>query len=255
MLYRAHLQLFLVFLLAAGIALAQSPADIIKPLSKSDVFVALETAREGTQDLIEKTNAELIAAIKVRGVDFVLTPEEEWQLGMRNASEDLLAAIRKAVDPVEREARVNANRQQRLYTEFAAGYNANDLTSRRAALVAAREFVSLYSADQNVAEIITFMQRNLPRLEQSVSMMEQREAAIERARAESIERQQRMDEQRLDRERRRAEANAANAAANGANRSTPNAPGTRADTKEEAPPARQPSDPGYRTPRYPIRRP
>ncbi len=251
MLYRAQLHLLTIILLVAGAVFAQSAET--KPVAKSDVFTALEAAREGTEELIAKTNAELVAAISKRGVDFVLTPEEEWQLGMRNASEDLLATIRQAVDPQEREARIAANNQQRLYAEFAAGYNSNDLASRRAALTAAREFVSLYSSDSNVAEIVTFMQRNLPRLEQGVTMMAQREEAMERVRAQALERQQRMEQERLARDRRREEA-AANSA-NGQTNRNPQAP-NRPETKETAPIVRQPSDPLVRTPRIPIvRRP
>ena len=223
MLYRVQLQLFLLVLLVSGQIFAQSPTDQ-KPVSKSDVFMALEAAKERSQDLIMKANEDLIAAIGQRGVDFVLTPEEEWQLEMRDASDELLAAIRDAVDPQEREARINADRQQRLYIQFASNYNGSDLASRSAALTAAREFVALYGTDSNVAEIVTFMQRNLPRLQQSVSMLEQREAAMERARAQAIERQQQRDQERQGRERRRQETAEERAAREEFRRRDPNAP-------------------------------
>jgi len=252
MLYRAHLQLFLVILLA-GAAFAQAPADT-KPVTKGELFETLEASRT-SDELLKKANVDLIKAIEGRGVDFVLTPEEEWQLEMRDASEDLLAAIRAAIDPSEREARINADRQQRLYTQFATNYNSNDLAGRNSAVIAAREFVSLYANDPNVAEIVTFMQRSLPRLEQSVMMMEQREAAMQRARAEAIERQQRMEQQRQERDRRRQE----NTAGTGNDTNPPNGRSSnRSETREEMvpPPPRQPSDPVVRTPRYPIiRRP
>ena len=250
MLYRAHLQLFLVLLLAAAAICAQT-ADT-GPVTKSEVLSALEAARE-SGDLLGKANTDLVAAIAKRGVDFVLTAEEEWQLSMRDASVELLNAIRDAVDPKEREARINADRQQRLYNEFAANYNSNDLTSRRAALNAAREFVSLYTNDGNVAEIVTFMQRNLPRLEQSVNMMEQREAAIERARNEALARQQRMEQERQQRDRRREES-AENAAAREQFRRRDLNSTNRSEGKEEAPPPRQPSDPIVTRPRMPITR-
>lgn len=250
MLYRAHLQLFLVLLLAAGAVCAQT-ADA-GPVTKSEVLSALEAARESA-DLLKKVNTDLVEAIAKRGVDFVLTPEEEWQLGMRDASDELLKAIRDAVDPKEREARINADRQQRLYNEFAANYNSNDLTSRRAALNAAREFVSLYTGDGNVAEIVTFMQRNLPRLEQSVNMMEQREAAVERARNEALARQQRMEQDRQQRDRRREES-AENAAAREQFRRRDSNSANRTDVKDEVPQPRQPSDPVMPRPRVPVTR-
>lgn len=256
MLYRAHLQLFIVILLAAGAVFAQSAET--KPVTKSDIFVALEAGRESAE-LLKKTNTDLIAAIKERGVDFVLTPEEEWQLEMRDAGEDLLAAVREAIDPNEREARITANRQQGLYNQFAANYNSNDLAGRQTAVTAAREFVQLYADDPNVAEIVTFMQRSLPRLEQSVTMMAQREEAMQRARAMALERQQQMQRQREERDRRRQEsaANAANPQGD-RNAVSPNGRSNKDDTPRQPsdPVVRQPFDPVYRTPRYPVvRRP
>lgn len=237
MLYRA-LHLFLAVMLAAGAVTAQTASDR-HPVSKSEVFAALEVSKE-SDELISRTNADLIAAINERGVDFVLTPEEEWQLEMRDASEELLDAIRSAIDPVEREHRINIERQERLYTAFATNYNSNDLASRSTALTAAREFVDLYADDPNMAEIVMFMKRNLPRLEQGVRMMEQREAAMERARAQAVERQQRQEEQRLESERRREQA-AANAA-NNQNRTGAPSSNQRPPPAKDDPP-RQPSDP------------
>jgi len=254
MLYRAPLHLLLVIVFAAGAIFAQTPTDT-KPVTKSDIFVALETAKS-SDELLRKTNVDLVAAINQRGVDFVLTPEEEWQLGMRDASDELLGAIREAVDPKEREARINANQQERLYTEFATNYNANDLAGRQTAVRAAREFVGLYANDPNVVEIVTFMQRNLPRLEQSVTMMAQREEAMERARTMALERQQQMEQERQQRERRRQETADEAAAKEQYRRNDPNAPPNRTGNKEETPVVRQPSDPMYRSPRVPmVRRP
>jgi hypothetical protein len=252
MLYRAHLQLFVIILLAAGVVFAQSAET--KPVTKSDIFAALEAGKDSAE-LLAKTNADLITAISERGVDFVLTPEEEWQLGMRDASDELLAAVRDAIDPKEREARINGDRQQRLYTEFATNYNANDLAGRQTAVRAAREFVQLYADDQNVGEIVTFMQRSLPRLEQTVTIMAQREEAMERARTMALERQRRMEQQRQDRDRRRQETTSgANNNTNSANNRSSNRSDTKADIVQ--PPPRQPSDPVVGTPRYPIiRRP
>jgi len=247
MLYRAHLQLFVVILLAAGAVVAQSAEA--KPVSKTDIFVALEAAKESTE-LLKKTNADLIASINDRGVDFILTPEEEWQLGMRDASEDLLKAIRDAIDPKEREARIHANRQERLYNQFASNYNSNDLAGRQSAVTAAREFVQLYATDPNVAEIVTFMQRNLPRLEQTVTMMAQREEAMERARTMALERQQQMEQQRQDRDRRRQES-----AANGANPQGDRTGVPPLNRTEKDQSTRQPSDPVVRQPSDPMPRP
>jgi len=248
MLFRANLQLFLVMLVAVASIAAQLPSDRT-PVSKIEVLAALETSK-GSEELIKKTNAELIEAIAERGVDFVLTPEEEWQMELRDASDELLEAIRGAVDPKEREHRINIDRQQRLYTTFATNFNSNDYAGKSAALIAAREFVGLYANDTNVAEIVTFMQRNMPRLEQSVNMLQQRETAMERARAQALDAQQRQEQQRLDRERRQQEAAARAAENQNTNRTgTAGAASNQRETRnsKDAPqfpqPPRQPSDP------------
>ena len=207
--YRTLPGIFLLILCVVSVASAQpTPA---KPLSKSEVFSALESANT-SEELIRKTNESLIKEIAERSVDFVLTPDEEWSLELRDASEQLIAAIRNAIDPKEREFRINVQRQQQLYNNFALNFNAADLASRQTALSAAREFVGLYADDPNVAEIVTFMQKNLPRLQQSVAMLQQREEAVERAQAQALEREQRRESQRIERERRNQEAAASRAA-------------------------------------------
>lgn len=202
MLYRKLLHLFL--LLAAVGVTAQAQPDPESPVTLSEIRSIL-TRAERTAGLVERTNKELIAAIERRGVDFVLTPEEEWVLRLREASDELIAAIRNAIDPAEREFRLNVRRQQDLYNAFATNYNRSDLAGRQTALNAAREFVGTYADDPNVAEIVTFMKRNLPRLEQSVAILQQRDAAIRQAQSQSAERELQREQQRAARDAQRAE--------------------------------------------------
>lgn len=207
MLYRNPLHLFLLTLCFAAAVIAQQG-----PVTKSEIFSALENAKS-SDELLQQTNEKLIEEIEERGLDFLLTPEEEWQLEMRDASEELIGVIRGAIDPAERAFRLKVRKQQRLYLSFATNFNSRDLEGRQAALDAAREFISLYENDPHVAEIVTFMQRNVPRMQRTVSMMERRQEAVERARAQALERQQRQQEQRAERDRRRQEAAASAAAA------------------------------------------
>jgi hypothetical protein len=252
MLYRAHLQLFLLILVAAATVAAQSTVSKT-PLTKTEVFAALEASSE-SEELLKKANLDLIAAIAERGVDFVLTPEEEWQLSMRDGSEELLDAIRNAIDPAERELKIKIDLQERLYTTFATNFNANDYSGKSAALYAAREFIGQFADDPNVKEIVNFMQRNLPRLEQSVNMLQQREEAMERARAQAAERQQRLDEMRLERERRQQEA-AARAEERRNNNSGAASNQRETQNSKDAPQfPRQPTDPVVRAPRIPVTR-
>lgn len=246
--YRSLLCLFLLPVVMAAAARAQSESK--NPVTLSELRSGL-TVAERSDALIESANRELIAAVKKRGVDFVLMPEDEWSLKLLEASDELIAAVHGAIDPEEREFRLTVARQQRLYNSFALNYNGTDLASRQTALSAAREFVGLYATDTNVAEIVRFMQRNLPRLEQSVAMLQQREAAMERARAESTEREQRRQQDRAERDRRRQEASAAREAArNGA--TMPGLPNTPTDSN---PPMPQPPNNIRRIYPPPVRRP
>jgi len=247
--YRNLLCLFLLPLVIVVAAQAQSEPK--NPVTLSELRRSL-SAVETSEALIEPTNRELIAAVKARGVDFVLTPEEEWTLKLREASDELIAAIRGAIDPAEREFRLNVRRQQDLYTAFATNYKGLDLASRQAALTAAREFVGLYAKDPNVAEIVTFMQRNLPRLEQSVVMLQQREAAMERARAQSLERELSREQQRAERDRQRQEAAAARNAARTDRSAMPAMPGVATEKETRTP---QPTDNIRRIYPPPVRRP
>ena len=247
--YQSLLCLFLLPFVIAVTANAQS--EPTNPVTLYELRNGL-TVAERSEELIASVNRDLIAAVKRRGVDFVLTPEEEWSLKLLEASDELVAAVHGAIDPAEREFRLNVRRQQALYTAFATNYKGLDLASRQAALTAAREFVGLYAKDPNVAEIVTFMQRNLPRLEQSVAMLQQREAAIERARAQSVEREVLREQERAKRDRQRQEANAARNAARTDRSAVPAMPNTATEKDIRTP---QPTDNVRRIYPPPVRRP
>ena len=122
-------------------------------------------------DQIQKTNQELIAAIVSRGVNFVLTPEEEWALALRDASDELIKTIRNATAPEERVRLLAVSEQEGLYYTFVNNYSREDVTSKRIALDAGKEFVRKYRNDANVAEIISYFQRAVPALERSIRFM------------------------------------------------------------------------------------
>lgn len=185
MLYRPFLHFFLVALLFAYIGSAYGQTE--PPMTKSQIFRALEAVRD-SQELLDRTNRELAQAVAARGVDFVLTPEEEWSLQLRDASADLLTAIRNAIDPKDRENKLFIAKQQGLYNTFTSNYNREELGSKRAALDAGREFVSLYGSDANVAELVAFIRRTIPNLERSVGFLERREEMIRRAQEASLQR-------------------------------------------------------------------
>ncbi|MGE3465449.1 MAG: hypothetical protein AB7J13_00835 [Pyrinomonadaceae bacterium] len=128
-----------------------------------------------TQDdpvLSQEANEELIAAIRTRGVNFVLTPEEEWAFQLLEASDELIEAIRDAVPADQREAMIRATQQRRLYDAFASNYRLTDINSRRTALDAGKEFVQRYRGDPELKDVVSFINRYLPQLQRSVQMME-----------------------------------------------------------------------------------
>ena len=198
MLYRALLRLFLLLSVLAGLTFAQAKPE--GPVTLAELRSILTRAEE-SDELIEPTNRELIAAIEERGVDFVLTPEEEWALQLREASDELLEAIRDAVNPVEREYRLKVAKQESLYLAFAQNFSRNDLTAKNTALTAGREFLSEYSDDPNVAQIVTFMRRQLPSLERTVQALQRREEMMEQNRIRSLYQNSVRENSRRSRER------------------------------------------------------
>lgn len=125
-----------------------------------------------TTELISRTNKELIEAVKARGVDFALSKEEEWALGLMNASDELMETIRESLSTDERERLLMIREQEGLYQTFVNNYSRNDVVSRRLAAEAGREFVRRYRNDANVAQIVAFLQRAVPALERSIRFMD-----------------------------------------------------------------------------------
>ena len=186
MLYRTLLHFFLLLNVAAVAADAQLKAN--GPVTLAELRSILSRA-ERSAELVAPTNQELIAAIKERGVDFVLTPEEEWALRLREASDDLIAALRQAFDPAEREFHLRVARQQNLYNAFVNNFNSSELAAKSVALSAARDFVADYADDTNVAQIVAYMRRTLPSLERSVQTMQQQADRIEQERIRNLYRE------------------------------------------------------------------
>jgi hypothetical protein len=165
-------------LASAMLAGAQGPGpEEPKPVTIQQIRRALRFTPE-TPEHIEKTNNELIQMIKARGVDFALSKEEEWALTLQNASDDLVEAIRAAVSAEEHERLLKVREQEGLYYAFVNNYARNDVTSRRIAVDAGREFVRKYRGDANVAEIVSFLQRAVPALERSIRYMDRPAAPV-----------------------------------------------------------------------------
>ncbi len=162
---------FLFSLAAATNFFAQ--IELANPVSIQQIRWALNHTPE-TPEQIRKTNAELIEAIRSRGVNFVLSPEEEWALSLRDASVELIETIRNATPVEERERLLLIRGQQGLYDTFVNNYTRPDATSRQIAVDAGKEFVRRYGRDANVAEIVAYLQRAVPMLERALRYTERR---------------------------------------------------------------------------------
>lgn len=218
--YRTLLRLFLLLNVFAVLSFAQPKPE--GPVTLAEVRSMLTRAEESDK-LIASTNRELIAAIEDRGVDFVLTPEEEWALQLREASDELIGAIRSAVNPVEREYRLMVAKQESLYLAFAQNFSRPDLTAKSTALNAGREFIAEYSDDPNVAQIITFMRRQLPSLERSVEALARQAEMMEQNRIRSLYQNAARENTRRNRQNAPAQTNT-------------NAPAPAANTQQPQPP-------------------
>jgi len=238
MLFRTLLNLFL--LLGVAVA-AQAQLKANGPVTLAELRSILSRA-ETSADLIAPTNKELIDAVEARGVDFVLTPEEEWALRLREASDDLIAALRSAFDPAEREFRLRVAKQQDLYNTFVSNFNSSDLSAKTAALNAARDFVADYADDSNVTQIVAYMRRTLPSLERSVQIMQTQADRVEQERIRNLYRETMRENER----RRRETAGQQNA--------NPNAPKTNTNSPTPTPNGAVPAPPPRPQPR-PDQRP
>jgi hypothetical protein len=158
----------LLTLLSLGYALGQpAGSDEVKPVRIQEVRRALRVTPQ-TPEQIEKTNQELILAIKARGVNFALSEAEEWALGLEEASDELIQTIREALTSEERERLLKVREQEGLYYTFVNNYAQADVNSKLAAIEAGKEFVRRFRNDPNVAEIVAYLQRAVPALERSV---------------------------------------------------------------------------------------
>lgn len=160
-------------LLSIALAVPVAAQDEVResPVTKREVAAYLRLAPD-TPEGIEEANHELIEEIKERGVDFALSFEEEWSLHLQDASQELIETIRKAMSPQEREKRLRRTEQLGFYNMFLTNYSRPDLTSKRIAVTAGREFIQRYKGDPEAAEKIRLVEQNLPALERSVRGMD-----------------------------------------------------------------------------------
>lgn len=156
--------------IAFAVPLSAQDEEREDPVTKREVGAWLRFAPD-TPAGIEEANQELIDAIKARGVDFVLSPVEEWSLQLQDASDELIKTIREAHEPEERERLLKRSAQQGISNAFLTNYKRPDLTSRSIAVAAGREFIHRYKNDADVRDIVELMQKSLPTLERSIRGM------------------------------------------------------------------------------------
>lgn len=163
-----------ILLLGIGftVPLWAQPAEIERgPVTRREVRRWLNITQDNPV-LSDEANQDLIVEIQKRGVNFVLSAEEEWAFQLLEASDELIIAIREAVPAEQRAAILAATERAKLYNTFSNNYRQSDLISRRTALEAGKEFVQRYRSDPAVKDAVSFINRYIPQLQRSVQMME-----------------------------------------------------------------------------------
>lgn len=142
-----------------------------RPVSRREVRRWL-TLTQDNVELSAEANRDLIAEIERRGVDFILSAEEEWSFTLLEASPQLLETIRLAVPAEFRRQILDQRAKHDLFNAFITNYRLGDIQSRRSALDAGREFVRRFAADPSVRQQVDLINRNLLQLTNSILMME-----------------------------------------------------------------------------------
>jgi hypothetical protein len=138
-----------------------------RPVTKREIKVSLGMANEIPAQ-VNRVNKELIAAIKKRGVNFVLSKYEEWVFQLQDASDELIKSIREAMSEEERARRLDETEREKLYYSFMLNHTRTDRASQQIALTSGREYVRRYKGKSGEAQNISLMERTLPTLERSV---------------------------------------------------------------------------------------
>lgn len=154
-------------IIALAIPAAGQKGVTERPVTKREVSVSLRLTLDTPEEL-EKTNDELIEAVKKRGVDFALSPEEEWAFKLQDANDELLAAIRGAFSPEERQRQLNVRDQQALYNTFLVNRGRDDVASKQIAVTAGKEYLKRFRNAPGVSQNVRLIETTLPSLEISI---------------------------------------------------------------------------------------
>ncbi len=163
--------LILFSIAPSAYAQTTAPSGDERPLTRREVRRWL-TVTQDNAELSAQANQDLIAEISRRGVDFALTPEQEWSFQLLEASDELIQAIRDGLPADQRQAILDAADKRNLYNSFLNNYARADLTSRKTAYEAGQEFVRRYRSDSTVRDQITFINRLLPQIDRAIRILE-----------------------------------------------------------------------------------
>lgn len=164
--------IILILLSLVPVAYSQTvPLENDRPLTRREVRRWL-TITQDDPEMSAQANLDIIAAIEQRGVDFALTPEQEWSFQLLEASDELIQAIRNGLPADQRQAILDAADKRNLYNSFLGNYARADLASRKTAYEAGQEFVRRYRADSSVRDQINFINRLLPQIDRAIRILE-----------------------------------------------------------------------------------
>ena len=110
----------------------------------------------------EEINEQLVKDIKERKVNFILSYEDEESLKKTGASEALIKVIRENL-PKEIERKII------LYKKYTDNYDGN-VSQKRIAIDAAKEYIKRYGENEEDKEIIDYLKKTIPILENQIEI-------------------------------------------------------------------------------------
>jgi len=142
----------------------QVQAQQEKHLNLNDIRETL-VFRSGVSKTTEEINEQLITDIRKRGVDFMLSTEDEGALKKAGGSDLLIKSIRENL-PKRLEKNI-------LYRKFLTNYDGT-IKQMKIAVEAAKEYVRKFSDDddKDVKEIIDYFKAVIPELEKAIAIRE-----------------------------------------------------------------------------------
>ncbi len=154
--YKTTIIFIFISLFVFLIGQQQVQAQQEKHLNLNHIRERLASKSRGSKTTKE-INEQLIADIRKRGVNFHLTSKDKNSLKKAGGSNLLIKTIRENLSK-------NFKEQTLLYQKFVDNYDGT-IEQKKIAIEAAKEFVKKFSDDEDVKEVIDYLNTAIPDLE------------------------------------------------------------------------------------------